>query len=109
MVSVTQTSQIISGLVRELTVDKSLPKLERRRQQMDRTAQVSNRAKIISLARELSLLRELRRSIPLGWSKEEVQEHFEWAAMYVSQMFGTNLGIESSLRDLFLERGIIMT
>ncbi|BFZ15421.1 hypothetical protein BsWGS_18460 [Bradybaena similaris] len=96
----------VANLVKELTDDKSLPKLERKRLQVVNAAQASYKAKLIKLADKLYNLRDLRRSVPVGWTPERVQEYFEWAAQVVSELRGTNAAMEESLEALFAERGI---
>uniref|UniRef100_A0A0B6ZFF8 Guanosine-3',5'-bis(diphosphate) 3'-pyrophosphohydrolase MESH1 n=1 Tax=Arion vulgaris TaxID=1028688 RepID=A0A0B6ZFF8_9EUPU len=98
----------IANLVKEVTDDKSLPKPDRKRLQIEHAAQSSHRAKLIKLADKLYNLRDLRRSTPVGWTSERVQEYFEWAAQVVAGLRGTNKVMEQSLDKLFEERGLNM-
>lgn len=98
----------IANLVKELTDDKSLPAEERKKLQVVHAPKSSYRAKLVKLADKLYNLRDLRRSPPVGWSKERIQEYFQWAAQVVSGLRGTNKQMEESLCDLFSERGITL-
>ncbi|KAH9488959.1 Guanosine-3',5'-bis(diphosphate) 3'-pyrophosphohydrolase MESH1 [Bulinus truncatus] len=70
----------VASLVQELTDDKSLSKEERKHQQIMNSSKSSYRAKLVKLADKLYNLRDLRRAIPVGWTKERVDEYFQWAA-----------------------------
>lgn len=53
-------------MVEEVTDDKSLPKMERKRLQIERAAGCSRRAKLVKLADKLHNLRDLNRCTPQG-------------------------------------------
>ena len=57
----------------EVTDDKSLPKLERKRLQIEHAPHISHKAKLVKLADKLYNLRDLNRSTPEGWSQERVK------------------------------------
>ncbi|KAK0067233.1 guanosine-3 5-bis(diphosphate) 3-pyrophosphohydrolase MESH1 [Biomphalaria pfeifferi] len=99
----------VANLVKEVTDDKTLPKEERKLQQIVNASKSSYRAKLVKLADKLYNLRDLRRATPVGWSKERVDEYFRWASQVVAGLKGTNKALEDSLRDLFAERGITIT
>ena len=58
----------VAALVAEVTDDKSLPKEERKRLQIDKTPGKSRRAKLLKLADKTSNLRGLMHSPPVGWT-----------------------------------------
>ncbi|NXM88750.1 MESH1 pyrophosphohydrolase, partial [Oenanthe oenanthe] len=96
----------VRRVVEEVTDDKSLPKMERKRLQIERAAACSRRAKLVKLADKLYNLRDLNRCTPRGWSAERVQEYFRWAARVVSGLRGTSAALEGALQRLFEERGV---
>ncbi|NXH43811.1 MESH1 pyrophosphohydrolase, partial [Dicaeum eximium] len=96
----------VRGVVQEVTDDKSLPKAERKRLQIERAAGCSRRAKLVKLADKLHNLRDLNRCTPRGWTEERVQEYFRWAARVVSGLRGTSPALEGALQRLFEERGV---
>lgn len=61
----------VCSIVREVTDDKTLPKLERKRLQIEHAAGSSNKAKLVKLADKLYNLRDLQQSVPDGWTEVE--------------------------------------
>lgn len=59
----------VCAIVREVTDDKSLAKLERKRLQIEHAAGSSSSAKLVKLADKLYNLRDLQRSVPEGWTE----------------------------------------
>ncbi|NXX69797.1 MESH1 pyrophosphohydrolase, partial [Spizella passerina] len=96
----------VRRVVEEVTDDKSLPKMERKRLQIERAAACSRRAKLVKLADKLHNLRDLNRCTPQGWSEERVQEYFRWAARVVSGLRGSSAALEGALQRLFEARGV---
>ncbi|NXB60683.1 MESH1 pyrophosphohydrolase, partial [Struthidea cinerea] len=96
----------VRRVVEEVTDDKTLPKTERKRLQVERAPVCSRRAKLVKLADKLYNLRDLNRCTPQGWSAERVQEYFRWAARVVSGLRGTSAALEAALQRLFEERGV---
>ncbi|NXM20889.1 MESH1 pyrophosphohydrolase, partial [Ploceus nigricollis] len=96
----------VRRVVEEVTDDKSLPKMERKRLQIERAPGCSRRAKLVKLADKLHNLRDLNRCTPRGWSEERVQEYFRWTARVVSGLRGTSAALEGALQRLFEERGV---
>uniref|UniRef100_A0ABI7YD30 Guanosine-3',5'-bis(diphosphate) 3'-pyrophosphohydrolase MESH1 n=1 Tax=Felis catus TaxID=9685 RepID=A0ABI7YD30_FELCA len=98
----------VRRLVEEVTDDKTLPKLERKRLQVEQAPHSSPGAKLVKLADKLYNLRDLNRCTPEGWSEHRVQEYFEWAAQVVKGLRGTNRQLEEALKQLFKERGLTL-
>ncbi|NXE00860.1 MESH1 pyrophosphohydrolase, partial [Chaetorhynchus papuensis] len=96
----------VRRVVEEVTDDKTLPKAERKRLQVERASFCSRQAKLVKLADKLYNLRDLNRCTPQGWSAERVQEYFRWAARVVSGLRGTSAALEGALQRLFEERGV---
>ena len=65
------------NIVKEVTDDKSLPKAERKRLQIQNASKKSHKAKLINLADKLYNLRDQQRAIPVGWSQDRVKEYFK--------------------------------
>ena len=99
-------SDLFTGIVREVTDDKFLPKLARKNKQIEHAPHASPKAKLVKLADKLYNLRDLKRQTPKGWTSERVQEYFEWAAKVVAGLRGSNKVIEDELDKLFRERNI---
>lgn len=97
----------IKNIVMEVTDDKSLPKMERKRLQIEHAKTVSPKAKLVKLADKLYNLRDLQRCTPHGWTAERVSEYFIWAKKVVDNLRGTNSKLERLLDDIFRKQGLI--
>ncbi len=69
----------VADLVAEVTDDKSLPKEERKRLQIETAPKKSKRAQEIKLADKISNLRAILDSPPADWDHERKKEYFAWA------------------------------
>ncbi|XP_072258848.1 guanosine-3',5'-bis(diphosphate) 3'-pyrophosphohydrolase MESH1 [Pyxicephalus adspersus] len=96
----------VRKIVEEVTDDKSLPRLVRKRLQIQHAPHCSHKAKLVKLADKLYNLRDLNRSTPNGWSAQRVQEYFQWAFLVVKGLRGTNPAMEQSLEQLFIQKGV---
>lgn len=65
----------IRGIVAEVTDDKSLPKQERKRLQIEHALTASREAKLVKLADKLYNLRDLQKEIPQGWTEVRLCVH----------------------------------
>jgi (p)ppGpp synthase/HD superfamily hydrolase len=74
----------VAALVVELTDDKCLPKLERKRLQVETLCLKSGRAKLIKIADKTSNLWSILASHPLNWDARRQREYFEWASRVVA-------------------------
>ncbi|XP_046432492.1 guanosine-3',5'-bis(diphosphate) 3'-pyrophosphohydrolase MESH1 isoform X1 [Neodiprion fabricii] len=69
--------ETVRKVVAEVTDDKSLPKAERKRLQIENATSRSDRAKLVTLADKIYNLRDIQKSPPLGWSDIRVREYFQ--------------------------------
>lgn len=84
----------IANIVREVTDDKSLPKEERKRLQVEHVANASPEAKLVKLADKICNLRDIIAAPPAGWSLERRLEYFDWAKRVVDQLRGVHPELE---------------
>lgn len=77
-------------LVLELTDDKSLPKAERKRQQVVQAPQKSLRARQIKIADKITNLTSLYEDPPVGWGLDRQQQYFDWALAVFEGLRGIN-------------------
>ncbi len=80
----------VAGLVGEVTDDKSLPKMERKRLQVEHAPHASARAKQLKIADKICNLRDMAISPPVGWSVERMLEYVRWARAVVEGCRGVN-------------------
>ncbi|HEM7880272.1 TPA: bifunctional (p)ppGpp synthetase/guanosine-3',5'-bis(diphosphate) 3'-pyrophosphohydrolase [Burkholderia contaminans] len=85
----------VADIVMEVTDDKSLPKEERKRLQVEHAATISRRAKLVKLADKICNLRDIARNPPADWSLERKQAYFDWAKSVVDPMRGVHPGLEA--------------
>lgn len=96
-----------ASIVLEVTDDKSLPKVERKKRQILHAPNMSKGAKLVKLADKWSNLRDLEQSPPFEWSKEQVQGYFIWCYAVVQGLRGQLPGLEAELDEIFEKRGLI--
>jgi guanosine-3',5'-bis(diphosphate) 3'-pyrophosphohydrolase len=81
--------EIVASIVREVTDDKSLPKAERKRLQVQHAAGLSREAKLVKLADKICNLRDILASPPAKWSLARRRKYFDWAKRVVDELRGT--------------------
>ncbi len=95
----------VASIVAEVTDDKSLPKDERKRLQVVKSASKSLGAKLVKLADKTANLRDLVATPPADWSDERRIQYFEWAREVVEGLRGTNAAIEAAFDEAY-SRGV---
>jgi GTP diphosphokinase / guanosine-3',5'-bis(diphosphate) 3'-diphosphatase len=91
----------IAGIVLEVTDDKSLPKAERKRLQVEHAVTISRRAKLVKLADKISNLRDVASNPPADWPLERRQNYFNWAKAVVDQLRGVHPGLEALFDEVY--------
>lgn len=97
----------VRKIVEEVTDDKTLPKMERKRLQIEHAKTASPKAKLVKLGDKLYNLRDLQKEAPEGWTKERVDEYFVWAKKVVDNVRGTNEALENELDKIFRSQNLI--
>ena len=85
----------VAALVLEVTDDKTIPKAERKRLQIEHAAHLSRRARILKIADKTSNLRALQHSPP-PWPEARKRRYFAWAKAVVDNARGVNSMIEAA-------------
>lgn len=98
----------VADYVRELTDDKSLPKAERKRLQIEHAPHLSAGAKQIKLADKISNIRDVTHNPPEGWDLQRRREYVEWGENVVAGLRGSNAQLEKLFDETVVEarRGI---
>ncbi|XP_021693732.1 guanosine-3',5'-bis(diphosphate) 3'-pyrophosphohydrolase MESH1 isoform X2 [Aedes aegypti] len=96
----------VRRLVEEVTDDKTLPKAERKRLQIEHAAGTSPQAKLVKLADKIYNLRDLQRCRPEGWTEERCRDYFTWAKRVCEGLRGTNQALEGILDEIFKQEGV---
>jgi GTP diphosphokinase / guanosine-3',5'-bis(diphosphate) 3'-diphosphatase len=89
----------IASLVMEVTDDKRLDQVVRKKLQIEHASAKSERAKFIKLADKTSNLRSLLKSPPDDWSIQQRQEYLGWALEVAKGLRGTNMWLEAQFDD----------
>jgi (p)ppGpp synthase/HD superfamily hydrolase len=87
-------------LVAEVSDDKSLPKDERKRRQIEHAAAASAAAKQLKLADKICNVRDVTNDPPAHWSLERRLEYLEWASDVVVGCRGVNAALEHRFDQL---------
>lgn len=88
---------VIQSIVVEVSDDTSLPRVDRKRLQIEHAAHASDKAKLVKLADKISNLRDVAVNPPENWTLERRQEYFDWAKQVIDQL----RGVHPKLEDLF--------
>ncbi len=81
-------------LVLEMSDDKSLPKQERKREQIAHSPRLSLRAKQIRLADKICNVHDIAFSPPDGWPLARRIDYLEWAREVIDGLRGANAMLE---------------
>ena len=84
----------VLSFVIEVTDDKSLPKGERKRLQIEHAPHISLGAKLIKLADKSCNVRNLITMPPKDWPLKRRQEYLLWTEKVVAGLRGTNVALE---------------
>ena len=84
----------IRRLVEEVTDDKSLPKDERKRRQIEHANELSSDAALIKLGDKISNVLDVTNNPPANWDIERRQDYFDWAEAVVNNLPKINPALE---------------
>ena len=90
-------------IVLEVTDDKTLEKIERKRLQILHAPDISLPAKLIKLGDKLINSRDILESPPNDWPLLRRQHYVQWAADVVAGIRGVNFGLESAFDQMLIK------
>lgn len=94
----------VLALVEAVTDDKSLPKAERKRRQVEHAAHLPHGARLVKLADKTANLRDLADFPPAEWAAYRRREYFDWAAQVIDQIRGTHAHLETLFDEAYAHR-----
>jgi len=100
--------QEVRSLVEELTDDKSLPKQERKRLQIEHAPHLSPRAKQIKIADKICNLQDITATEPADWPLQRKRDYFDWAEKVVAGCRGCNPQLERCFEAVLKERRLAL-
>ena len=89
----------VSGIVAEVTDDKSLPKQERKRLQIEHAAHLSPEAKLVKLGDKISNIRDVSNNPPADWDIKRRRDYIDWGEKVVAGLRGTNAALETAFDE----------
>lgn len=99
----------VATIVAEVTDDKSLPKSERKRLQIETAASKSRSARMLKIADKTSNLRALAKSPPMGWDLKRREDYVAWAEAVVAGCRGLDAGLEAAFAAAVTEARTALT
>ena len=84
----------VADIVMEVTDDKSLPKAERKRQQVEHAPHLSPEAKLVKLGDKISNIRDVTNKPPKDWDTQRRKEYVQWGEAVVAGLRGANAELE---------------
>jgi guanosine-3',5'-bis(diphosphate) 3'-pyrophosphohydrolase len=91
-------------VVEEVTDDKTLEKVDRKRLQIEHAPYVSAAAKLVKLADKIANVRAVTETPPAKWSMQRRREYLDWSEQVVAGLRGCNPELEK-LYDTVLAEG----
>lgn len=86
---------VVRRIVEEVTDDKSLPKAERKRLQIEHAPHLSPSAQLVKLADKISNVRSMTLAPPLDWPSERRLAYLDWTEQVVAGLKGCNAALEA--------------
>jgi guanosine-3',5'-bis(diphosphate) 3'-pyrophosphohydrolase len=93
----------VLAVVQEVTDDKSLPKHERKRLQVEHGPHKSIRAKQLKLADKICNVFDITNSPPQDWTLQRRQEYLDWTEQVVAGLRGSNPALEAHYDTVLTE------
>lgn len=98
-----QFGRMTLAIVLEVSDDKSLPKMERKRRQVRHAPELSLPARLVKLGDKLANCTDILQSPPKSWDLKRRQEYVQWAADVISQIRGANSALEAAFDSVLSE------
>lgn len=95
--------EVILSIVLEVTDDKSLDKIERKRQQVIHAPSLSRPARLIKLADKLINCQDILYSPPEDWTLERRRNYIQWGADVIARIRHTNPPLETAFDAILIE------
>jgi (p)ppGpp synthase/HD superfamily hydrolase len=96
--------QEVRLLVQELTDDKTLPKQERKRLQIEHAPHLSTGAKQIKMADKICNLADITLTQPVDWPLQRTRDYLDWAERVVAGCRGCSPQLEQYFDAILKEK-----
>lgn len=91
----------VTGIVREVTDDKSLTKEQRKVGQIEHAGSASDKAKLVKLADKLYNYRDLKNVPPKGWGVARITGYFVWGSFVTRRCAGVSAALDALLEEFY--------
>jgi len=86
----------IAAIVLEVTDNKMLKRVTRKRMQVEHAARASRQAQLVKLADKICNLRDVASHPPAGWDLKRRREYFDWAREVIDRQRGAHPALEAA-------------
>lgn len=93
----------IRGIVEEVSDDKNLKRVERKRRQIERASQLSTGAALIKLGDKISNVVDMTNAPPAGWDPKRRLEYLDWADAVIANCPKVNQALENQFAKALQE------
>ncbi|MFW5713750.1 MAG: HD domain-containing protein [Brevefilum sp.] len=90
-------------IILEVTDDKSLEKMTRKRMQVVHAPELSEPARLIKLGDKLVNCRDILQNPPSDWPLERRRNYIQWGADVIEKIRGTNQALENAFDQMLTE------
>jgi guanosine-3',5'-bis(diphosphate) 3'-pyrophosphohydrolase len=94
----------IAEVVREVSDDKTLSKVDRKRLQIEHAQHLSRRARLVKLADKICNVRDMAAHPPQGWELARRREYYDWAKKVIDEIRGTHARLEAAFDEAYAAR-----
>ena len=96
---VKQFGERVAGIVMEVTDDKTLPKEERKRLQVEHAPRLSPEAKLVKLGDKISNISDVTINPPDGWDVQRRKQYIDWGEAVGKGLRGVNDSLEKKFDE----------
>lgn len=93
----------VKNVVMEVTDDKSLPKMARKRLQVEHAPHLSMPAKTLKLGDKIVNCRDILHAPPADWTLQRRRDYIQWAADVIAGLRGANPALEAAFDRIAAE------
>jgi GTP diphosphokinase / guanosine-3',5'-bis(diphosphate) 3'-diphosphatase len=91
----------IAAIVLEVTDNKMVKKVVRKKMQVEHAARASPEAKLVKLADKICNLRDVAERPPAKWDLARRREYFEWSKRVIDRLRGTHPALEAAFDQAY--------
>jgi len=92
--------EVVCRLVEEVTDDRTLSQVDRKRRQVEHAPHLSRQAQCIKVADKICNVSDLSSDEPPSWSLARKREYADWAEQVVNACQGCNPALEQEFREV---------